>query len=323
MKSLATALLVSIACASLPTQAPPRIFVFDQPFWINLHHFLYVLGRVEAGMPDIQRRAVAGAPADQEAGLSTLGEAERTIWRECVAAYAKGPSRMDAVFDEELVRAGNALVKVAPENSPAGPDLDPAIAATLERAAPIYRKAWWPKHEAANRNRIQDLEGWVAKHGQAMLAYVTRAYQEQWPADGYPVRISAYSNWAGAFSTRGRLLVMSSLDEGTTGALGLEIVFHEAMHQWDDPIFRKLQAAAARQRVARIPDDLTHAMIFYTAGEAARSIIPGHVPYAERNGLWKGRSISPFRAALDRAWKPYLDGSGSLDAALDALIAGL
>jgi hypothetical protein len=113
---------------------------------------------------------------------------------------------------------------------------------------------------------------------------------------------------------------MSSLDPGSAGTQGLEIVFHEAMHQWDDAIDAKLRRAAGRQNIARVPDSLSHAMIFFTAGDAARSILPDHVPYAEANGLWKQSNISPFRGALDAAWKPYLDGKTSLEAALDGLV---
>jgi hypothetical protein len=306
------------AAAQTPTASP--IFVFHQPFWINLHHFLYVLGRVEAKQPDIKRRAVAGAPADEAAGLAALTDDERRVWRESVAAYAQGSSRLDAVFDDELVNTAGQLIRAGSSESLQGVELSPAVAATLARAAPIYRKAWWPRHDEANRRRTSELRALVDRHGQAMLAYITRAYQEPWPSDGYPIQMSAFSNWAGAFSTRGRVLVMSSLDPGTAGTSGLEIVFHEAMHQWDDETFAKLRRAAGRQKVTRIPDSLTHAMIFFTAGEAARSILPEHVPYAQGNGLWKQSNISRFRAALDQAWKPYLEGRTSLDAALDALI---
>ena len=319
MTRLSAAALIVALVSPLAAQTP-RIFVFDQPFWLNLHHYLYVLGRVEAKMPDIKRRAVAAAPADQDAGLAALSEGERQAWRESVSAYAKGLSLKDVVFDDEIVNASNALQKAGNAASVAGLGLDAATTAALDRAAPVYRKAWWAKHESANRARIAELEGLIAQHGPAMLAGVTRVYQEKWPAEGYPVRMAAFSNWAGAYSTRGQLLVMASLDEGSSGPYGLEIAFHEAMHQWDNPMYVRLQAAAKRAQVSRIPDSLSHAMIFYTAGEAARRVMPSHVPYAERGGMWKQGQFAPFRAALDQHWKPYLDGTGSLDAALDALI---
>ena len=53
-------------------QAPARSTIFRveaDEFWLNLHHFLYVLGRAEAKTTDSARPAVAGAPADAERGL--------------------------------------------------------------------------------------------------------------------------------------------------------------------------------------------------------------------------------------------------------------
>jgi hypothetical protein len=318
---LAGALTLSVATTvAAPQRAGVSAFVFAQPFWVNLHHFLYVLGRVEAKMPDIQRRAVAGAKADADAGLATLSEAERRTWLDAVGAYAAGLSRKDVVFDAQMSDFTRSLVALGDAATPGAASIDPAAAAVLERAAPLYRKAWWPAHARANDARIAELKALLAQHESRILAFITRAYQESWPSDGYPVNISAYTNWAGAYSTRGRLLVVSSLDPGTGGALGLETIFHEAMHQWDDQIDARLKAASSRQRVAQYPDDLSHAMVFYTAGAAVRSVIPSHVPYAELNGLWRRASLAPLKPVLDAAWKPYLSGQGTLDAVLDGIM---
>ena len=65
-------------------------------------------------------------------------------------------------------------------------------------------------------------------------------------------------------------------------------------------------------------DLLSHAMIFYTTGEAMRSMVPSHVPYAETAGIWKGR-MGAFKQALDNHWRSYLEGKTTLDAALLAL----
>src|SRR5262249_4212370 len=56
-------------------------------FWLNLHSFLYVLGRAENRTRDSSREAVANAPADQEKGLALLSKDEQTIWREAVTSY--------------------------------------------------------------------------------------------------------------------------------------------------------------------------------------------------------------------------------------------
>lgn len=301
-------------------QAPPIFRFTANGFWLNLHHFLYVLGRAEAQMPDRQRRAVAGAPAEQVAGLAALTGAEQQAWSEVVTAYAAGPSRQDLVFDRAMVATTTAIQRAGSAPSLTAAGVEPATMTLLERAASIYRALWWPAHLKANTEQAAALQALVDRDGAAILKYITRAYQEPWPANGYPVNISGFTNWAGAYSTGDQLLVMSSLDPGTRGMQGLEIVFHEAMHQWDNPIYARLQRLAKQHGTPRVQDQLTHAMIFYTAGEAVRSVSSGHVPYAVANGLWQQKGLGSFKAALDAAWKPYLDGKGTLDEALIALL---
>ena len=116
--TIAVVFLVAIA-AGRPASAPaiqtasPPIFRFNtDEFWLNLHHFLYVLGRAEAKMPDASRAAVAGAPADAEQGLAALTADQRQTWREAVAFYAAGPGRKDATFDEPLSAIAAALAFV-------------------------------------------------------------------------------------------------------------------------------------------------------------------------------------------------------------------
>ena len=304
----------------LDVQAAPIFRFQPDGFWLNLHHFLYVLGRAEAQMPDRQRRAVAGAPADQAAGLTHLTEVEREIWMAAVRSYAAGWSKKHTVFDRDLVAVTTSLRDLRQEVPASSANVDASLAAVLDRAGPIYRKVWWPAHRQANLDQLVELQTLVDRHGAAVLRYITRAYQERWPADGYPVNLSAYSNWAGAYSTGDKLLVVSSLDSGTKGMQGLEILFHESMHQWDGASYAKLQKAASQAGIPKFESLLPHAMIFFTAGEAVRSVDPQHVPYAEGNGLWREKGLGAFKPALDSVWTPYLEGKGTL-ALDDALIA--
>ena len=330
---------------SLPTCAQPnnRIFVFNtDEFWLNLHHFLYVLGRAENKERDTAREAVSGAPADQDQGLEKLKESEQKIWRDAVAAYAAGPSKKDVVFDDPMPAVTNALARAGDSKS-IGTEVDPAIVAILHRAAPIYRKAWWSKHRDANRDWQKSIQALVDRHGDAVLAFVTRAYNMQWPSTGFPVHVSAYSNWAGAYSTTGNLLVMSSLSPSLQGLYGFETAFHEGMHQWDEQFFEAMRQQAIKANKF-FPRGLSHSIIFFTAGEAVRHVVddstpsaaggsgsgavsdankatsePAYVPYADKFGVWQ-RSMSHFKAPLEEIWKPYLHGKGTRDEALAALI---
>lgn len=309
-------LVVSLVLAG---QTATPIFQFETDgFWLNLHHFLYVLGRVEAKMPDIRREAVAGAPADHAEGLKALSETEHEIGREAVSSYARGLSKQDAVFDAGLVEITNQLKRAASDQPASAAKIDPAIATALDRAAPIYRRVWWTRHRDSNRAWLNSMRDPLTRYGPQVLAYVTRAYHEPWQQGGYPVNVAAFSNWAGAYSTSFNLLVVASMNPGNQGLHGFEITFHEAMHQWDEEIDARL-LQLSKTHSLKFNDLLSHAMIFYTTGEAVRSVVPGHTPYAELAGIWKGR-MGAFKPALDAQWKPYLDGKSTLDAALLGLL---
>ena len=310
---------ITVLALALVAQTATPIFRFETDgFWLNLHHFLYVLGRAEAKIADSRREAVAGAPADQAEGMRLLSETERQTWREAVSLYAGTLSQKDVIFDADLVEITNQL-KRAPADRPASAlKINQAVAAVLDRVAPIYRKAWWTKHRDANRAWVAGLRPLLNQYGPQVLAYVTRVYQLPWTKDGYPVQISAWSNWAGAYSTSFSLLVVSSLNKGNEGSQGLESVFHEAMHQWDDAVAVRLEALAKANNT-KVKDNLDHALVFYTAGEAVRSIVPGHTPMADVAGIWN-RGLGPFKPALDKYWKPYLEGKSDLDTALIGLL---
>jgi len=270
---------------------------------------------------DSSRDAVVHAPADQDQGLATLKSGEQQIWREAVAAYAAGPSQKDLVFEDPLPVLIGALARAADEKSLANANIDATITAVLTRAAPIYRKVWWKKHHAANQTWQTVMQELVKQHGSKILAFITNAYQMEWPAAGYDVHLSAYANWAGAYSTKGNLLVVSSLAVDLKDNYGLETIFHEGMHQWDSQVFQALREQA--QKLNKLaPNGLSHGLIFFTAGEAVRSIFPGHVPYAYKFGVWE-RGLSNVRDALELSWKPYLDGHGTRDQAFAELIKRL
>jgi len=112
--------------------------------------------------------------------------------------------------------------------------------------------------------------------------------------------------------------VLSSLAPGNQGSYGLETIFHEGMHQWDDQIFAALLEQAKKVNKF-FPRGLSHSLIFFTAGEAVRRSIPEHVPYADKFGVWQ-RGLGPMKAAIEEFWKPYLDGHGTRDEAFAELI---
>jgi len=302
-------------------QAAPIFVMHTDEFWLNLHHFLYVLGRAEAKAPDASRAAVAHAPEDEAQGLERASPSERAVWRKAVTAYAADLSKRDLVFDAELPELTLALAEAGEASRIPRLFSDSTLQGALQRAAPIYRKLWWPEHRAGNRRWRVAMDSLVARHGPKVLAFIQRAYQLDWPGEGFPVHVAGYANWAGAYSTNGTLLVIASRDSALAGLYGLETLFHEAMHQWDGPIDTVIDEEASRLGKP-VPPSLSHGMIFFTAGEAIRQIAPDHVPYADAFGVWQ-RRWQALRAALLEIWKPYLDGAGTRDETILQLLIRL
>lgn len=296
------------------------LFTFQAGFWNNLHHFLYVLGRAHSGTPDSRRAAVVNAPSDLE-GLAARPEAERQAWDEAVRFYAEGPSRQDLVFDKNAVSVTRAIADAPDRSDLSGLGLDPKLVETLRRAAPVYRAVWWPRHARADADRQRHLTAELATYGAAAVKRLTSLYGTLWPAQPRVVNLAAYTNWAGAYSTDGGLIEVASTDPALAGDDGLETLLHESSHQWDDEIDARLQRIADARGV-RLPRDLSHMLIFYTSGEIVRELIPAHVPYAVKNGVWDRGSFRGMKPVLDKYWQPYIDGKSSFEEAIVAVCQG-
>ena len=67
---------------------------------------------------------------------------------------------------------------------------------------------------------------------------------------------------------------------------------------------------------------LWHAVLFYSTGEIIRQRFPSYTPYAMSHGLWE-RAWPDHHGALEREWKPYLDGRRDFDSAISALVDAL
>jgi hypothetical protein len=306
--------------------AAPTLFTFQtDEFWLNVHHFLYVLGRAEAHTPDSREPAVADAPREAERGLQGLTPDEQRTWADAVAAYATGISLVSNLAPP-MTSATRTLAGAGDSPNLAAAALDPGLLAVLERAAPIYRKTWWPTHHAANRAWRASAEDLVTRYGRTTIEFVSKAYGVPWPESGYPVHVCSYANFGGAYSVGGaNFVVVSSTSDLNAGLHGLEAIVHEGMHQWDGQIFAAL-ARHARTLNIVVPRDLTHAMIFFTAGEAVRRIDPTYVPVADAFDIWpkqlSGASLPAQRLKplLEEIWRPYLNGRGTRDDALAALL---
>ena len=295
--------------------ADTALFAFHADFWLNLHHFLYATARARRGL-DSGRSVAARALADT-VGFGALPPEDQDAWRTSVAWYDSALAVRDILLDPGMVEIDDRVAVLDSSPTPEGTGLGAALVTVLERAAPVYRRLWWPAHDAANRRWLERERPLLASDGDSLEAQERRLFRQPWPERPIRVDVTAYANWAGAYtSVDPARITVSSGDPADQDDDGFEILFHEVLHTVDDTLFDALQSAfwAAGKSMPRDP---THPLIFYTAGELTRRAIPGHVPYAEKYGLWsRTPTFARARRALERSWRLYLDGSVTFEEAL-------
>src|SRR5262245_47254092 len=94
--------------ATVPACPAGTLFRFRNGFWINLHHFLYVLARAKNGTPDSKRVAVVSAPGEL-AILDSADQANREAFQQAIASYQSDLAKKDLIFDKPLIAITKAI----------------------------------------------------------------------------------------------------------------------------------------------------------------------------------------------------------------------
>jgi hypothetical protein len=297
-------------------QGEPR-FVFRNGFWTNLHHALLA----DAGRRE--RQQTLALP------LVSLSGGEAQAWSAALDAYDTFKGR-SVIFDDELVKINDGLTGIPDDRSPT--DVPSTVTAVLAGAAPVYRRHVWASQQRVNSDWIAAIEPVVARHAVSVTDAIAAAYRTTWPARPVVVDVTSdadvhggYTTTSGPSGAAGHTTIASP-DEKLQGDMAVEIVFHEASHTIDDRIVKIIDDECVRQHV-RVPPNLWHALLFFTAGEVVRRDLgksddPAYQPYADRFGVYE-RGWQLYRTALGRDWLPYLRGKETketFDAALAALI---
>jgi hypothetical protein len=278
------------------------IFTFQNNFWVNLHQFLH--SEANGG--------AFGRAAQMDAAL--------------VEGYADVAKR-DLLRDRALIALNDALSQVDGETLP--PTIEPAIAAALLRAAPVYRERFWPAHRQTNAAWIAVMQPIADRLAPALTGQLAKAYRTAWPSQPILIDVSATAGPFGGYTTLNgppgffAHSTIAPTGEGAQGDMGVETIFHEASHTAGPSIMRAVAAESARQQL-RQPPNLWHAVIFYTTGELVRRALgktgdSHYMPYAYRFSVYENGML-PDRRSLEKNWQPWLDGHVPFEEALHNLV---
>jgi hypothetical protein len=358
---LALALLspgVASAQQSSSSYGPLPVFELHSGFWINLHHMLYYEARQRTNPANAPQKDTSPPPTKLKT-MKDLGAAltpaERQAWDSSVAYYVANYAEKDLLFNTDLMLLKNQLGDFEDCDELSGKKkkscdggLPLKITQVLETAAPVYRAHLWAEQDRANRRWIARVAPLVEEQGVGISERLADIYQTKWPRQRIRVDVTAYANWAGAYTTLEPLRVtISSTDARNQGDEALEVLFHEASHGIAEPVQEAI-VRECRQRGKAIPRDLWHALIFYTTGEVIKPLLnpvrmeppdkkesgisspdpaPGiardtYVPYALREDLYQ-RGWKDYLELLTRFWQPYLDSKSTFDDAIARMVSAL
>jgi hypothetical protein len=295
-------------------------FVFHSDFWLNLHDYLYGI----AGGGPFERSGFD--PEDMDCFGSLTGE-KATGWMVAEAYYREHMGtrhhRRDPLIRAVRHRLTNRETEYDPDSERA------TVLELLGRAAPAYQTCLWAMHDARNRRRIAELVGLLAVYGPQLQHELADYYQDSWPKD-ITLDVVSYSDYAGANTSSEAHTMLSSTEPNIAGFDGLELVLHEATHlifgfRWGR-VSDQMNAVSDSLGV-QTPDDLWHALSFYTSGEAVAQVAwahgnPGFEPYAKRTGMFD-RVYGGYLEPIEQYWQPYLNGEVDLKAALVGLIGAI
>ena len=275
--------------------------------WVNLH-----------------QRLLHEAQHDGEPPSSLAGD-KLAEWKALVARYREHFGDRSAVFDRELAAIDAALATVRTLDLPQ--TLPKAPAAVLERAMPLYRQSQWKNDDRGNRFYIALAKPQLLQLAPEVIAAHEQAYGRPFPSrilvdvTGHAGRFGAYTVGAGDEAH----VVQSHTTPLMHGFGILESLVHEPSHaivaRHDGAIGAELTRAKHRTRLEP-PENLWHAMLFYTAGELTRRA------YARRGIAYTPviahRYDGPFRglrAPLEQHWQAFLDGKLERDEAVRRVLA--
>ena len=311
-----------VPVASCPPFAEPRL-QFESSFWLNLHNFLFKEAKRREGRDDDGAGARGNIQADTT-GVRALDESERHAWDRALQYYAREILTDSMYGGDSLVARINDRLAAARESSIAAVGLDSTLAAMLTEVAPIYRAVWWPIHQAHDEAWIEASRGLVDRYGGCVFPRLQQTFRQPWPSTPIVIYATTYASWFGAYTTTttGPHVTLSTNAIGNQETYALENILHESAHaaEFLDASQATMDADAKKQG-GTVASELSHVVLFYTTGEIVSGVIPSHIPYAQRFGVWsQSPEMTRLRDALTVAWKPYLAGHGSLDQALDLVV---
>ncbi|HET9830254.1 MAG TPA: hypothetical protein VFP91_01035 [Vicinamibacterales bacterium] len=287
---------------------------FHSAVWPNLHHLLY--GSAWARRPKTgARRLMPDLPIRLP---DTLSSDERAVWDQAVDYYDRNLASRDLLMGRGMEDINAALAVEDLGSVAVGAELR----AILERAAPIYRRHFWPAHDRSNREWIRTTVERLRSIEQDMVSAQARLYGRPW----FTALIRVDVVWVGrAYTSLFPTHTTVSPAEGPlVGWSAVEMVLHEVSHELI--LDTEKQMAEAFGDAWKEHGVLWHVVQFYLTGSALERILASrgieYRQYLYSEGLFD-RAWPQYRKPVEESWAPYVRGEITREQAILRTVAAV
>lgn len=190
----------------------------------------------------------------------------------------------------------------------------------------FFRKQIWPSIDSSNKAWVQQVKGDITSHEEDIINRLQRLYGDSMPKEKIRVDLGVYASWAGAYSYSQGIdhIIISTIEGGNQGRLGVEIVFHEGSHFIIDKVYNLLAEYFSLKTTRNIRRQTWHNLLFYTTGLVVKEVYASQgiafIPYY-KNARFEDRP--PFKLSTDAFglyWNPYMQGETTIKEALEKIV---
>ncbi|MEP2669408.1 MAG: hypothetical protein ABJH04_10460 [Cyclobacteriaceae bacterium] len=309
------------AQSTLPV-ASTQYFEFYDNYWINLHHFLYQQAK-GSQLKKLEEDGSTLIDVGEDKIISSLSKSDKAVLDIALTYYR------DHLIEKSLFQLGDirvALQRLEGEEVFSDTIDSPELTQVLNEIAPLYSRKFWPLHSTQNQKVVADQIIWIKDLEEGVIKDLVRLSGKEWPDTKVRVDLTAYANYAGAYtvSRPAMNITISSLDPTVETSLFIETIFHEGTHllfSMDSP-FRSSIFFLSKELDIEFPRNLWHVSQFYLSGRVVQDHLSEkggkHMLLMDRKNIFSDFNTPELRSSLER----YYQGEADMETTVRSLLDG-
>lgn len=245
-------------------------FTFHNNKWMNLHHFFYEQAS-HGQKKHLKDDGVNFINTNDSLTVGQLDGNAREVFLSGVSFYKE-----NVINQPLLIQSGRILkwLQQQPDKKIADTSYSSSFTNVLNTLEPIYSKYFWERHKTQNQLLLDRFKNTISANEEYVIKKLENLSGNHW-SRVVRVDITAYGNWASAYSPASDNIVVSSMDPLMHSTLFVEFVFHESSHLLFDrsSLFRKSLFQISKETSIKYPRNLWHAAMFYLSGLATKEAL--------------------------------------------------